>query len=228
MKRESGSDEAKQSAGESAAQLVEDGMVVGLGTGSTTAYAIKELGERLVEEELDVQGLPTSYESRHLAIEEGIPITSLDESVPDLAIDGADQFNDRLELVKGGGAAHAREKAVASSAEQVVIVVDESKYAEELNIPVPVEVLGFARKHVEKELSGLGSDVVLRDGSGKDGPVVTDNGNLVLDADFGVIDDPGRLGGVIAQIPGVVDHGLFVGIADEVHVGGEEGVNVRQ
>lgn len=224
----SGKEEMKRQAGWSAAGKVEDGDVVGLGTGSTAAYAIKELGRRVSEDGLEVRGVPTSYQSRSLAIQEGIPVTSLAEARPDVAIDGADQYTPDLALVKGGGAAHSREKVVAEAAERVVIVVDESKHAGTLDAAVPVEVLGFAAEPVVVALEEIGADVSLRMAGGKDGPVVTDNGNLVVDADFGTIEDPETLGGVIAEVPGVVEHGLFVDVADEIHVGSGDGVDVLE
>ena len=216
----------KKRAGESAASLVEDGDVVGLGTGSTAAYAIRELGRR-VDEGLDIHGVPTSHGARALAVEEGVPLTSLDVATPDVAIDGADAFDASLNLVKGGGAAHAREKVVARSAERVVIVADETKEREELDVPVPLEVLDFAVPHVRERVEELGGEFALRESGGKDGPVVTDNGNVVADAEFDRQDAP-ELAEEIDGVTGVVEHGLFVDIADEVRLGTENGVEVLQ
>jgi len=217
--------EAKRRAGESAADLVDAGMVVGLGTGSTAATAIRALGER-VDGGLDVTGIPTSYQSRQLAREAGIPLATLaDVERVDIAIDGADQFSGR-DLVKGGGAAHAREKYVDAAAERFVVVADPSKRATVLDHPVPVEVLPDAEPVVTDTLDGLGGEPNLREAARKDGPVVTDNGNLVLDCDFGEIADPGALAIDLDAIPGVVEHGLFVSMADEIHVGSESGVEV--
>jgi len=216
----------KRRAGESAVSVVEDGDIVGLGTGSTAAYAIRELG-RTVDEGLDVRGVPTSHGARSLAVEEGVPLTSLDVETPDVAIDGADAFDANLNLVKGGGAAHAREKVVARSAERVVIVVDETKEREELGVPVPVEVLEFAVPHIRERVLELGGELALRESGGKDGPVVSDNGNVVADADFGEYDPP-ELADTLEGVTGVVEHGLFVGIADEVRVGTEDDVEVHQ
>ncbi|MDG5778225.1 ribose-5-phosphate isomerase RpiA [Haloarculaceae archaeon H-GB1-1] len=222
--KQGGSTDAKRRAGESAAETVEDGMVVGLGTGSTAAHAIRALG-RAVDAGLDVRGIPTSFQSRQLAREEGIPLTSLEEATPDVAIDGADQFADG-DLVKGGGAAHAREKVVDAAADRFLAVVDPTKEADVLDYPVPVEVLPDARTTVAERLRALGGTPALRAAERKDGPVVTDNGNLVLDCDFGAIPDPGGLGRDVASIPGVVEHGLFVGLVDEVHLGTDDGVDV--
>lgn len=227
MKTTGGSDEAKRNAGESAAAAVEDGMVVGLGTGSTTAHAIRALG-RMVDSGLEVRGVPTSFQSRQLAQQEGIPLTDLDTvSRIDVAIDGADQFAGG-DLIKGGGAAHAREKIVDGAADRFLVVVDPSKAAERLHHPVPVEVLPAARTTVADDVRRLGGDPTLRDAERKDGPVVTDNGNLVLDCEFGEIDSPGDLAADLSAIPGAVEHGLFVGMADEIHAGNDDGVDVRR
>lgn len=227
MKSSEGTEEQKRRAGEAAAEAVEGGMVVGLGTGSTAAHAIRAIG-RLVDGGLDVRGIPTSYQSRELAIESGVPLTALDAvDGVDLAIDGADQVASG-QLIKGGGAAHAREKIVDASANRLLIVADPSKRAEVLSRPVPVEVLPDARPLVEGRVSDLGGDPALRAAERKDGPVVTDNGNLVLDCDFGRIDDPAGLADALASIPGVVAHGLFVDLADAVYVGTEDGVEVTR
>jgi ribose 5-phosphate isomerase A len=225
MKTTGGDDEAKRRAGESAAALVEPGTVVGLGTGSTAAHAIRRLGEE-VEAGLDVVGVPTSFQSRELAREVGVPLRALDEvDGIDLAIDGADQVSG-FDLVKGGGAAHAREKVVDATADRFVVVADPSKRADVISHPVPVEVLPDAHTVVARTVRDAGGDPTLRRAERKDGPVVTDNGNLVLDCDFGEITDPSALSRTLATVPGVVEHGLFVGLADEVHVGTDTGVTV--
>jgi ribose 5-phosphate isomerase A len=226
MKQQGGTDDAKRRAGESAADAVSDGAVVGLGTGSTAAYAIRELGRR-VDSGLDIRGIPTSHGARRLAREVGIPLTTLAEATPDVAIDGADQVAG-FELIKGGGAAHAREKLVDSAAERFLVVVDETKLAEPLDAAVPVEVLPDAVPVVERELVALGGTPELRAAERKDGPVVTDNGNLVVDCAFGAIADAEALAADLSALPGVVEHGLFVGLADEIHVGSEDAVDVRR
>jgi ribose 5-phosphate isomerase A len=226
MKTTGGDDEAKRRAGESAAALVEPGTVVGLGTGSTAAHAIRRLGEE-VEAGLDVVGVPTSFQSRELAREVGVPLRALDEvDGIDLAIDGADQVSG-FDLVKGGGAAHAREKVVDAAADRLILVVDPSKEAETLDHPVPVEVLPDSTPTVRERVRDLGGEPTLRAAERKDGPVVTDNGNLVLDCAFGTIDRPTELAASLSAVPGVVEHGIFVGIADEVHLGTEDGVDIR-
>jgi ribose 5-phosphate isomerase A len=216
----------KHRAAESAVEAVSDGMVVGLGSGSTAAHAIRELGRR-VDSGLDIEGIPTSYQARELAAEHGIPLTTLDEATPDVAIDGADQVAGTA-LVKGGGAAHAREKLVDGAADRLLVLVDQGKESAALDHPVPVEVLPDAKRPVAQSLRELGGDPVLRDAERKSGPVVTDNGNLVVDCDFGVVDTPADLGGAIDALPGVLAHGLFVGMADEIHVGTGDGVRVRE
>ncbi|MFD1513934.1 ribose-5-phosphate isomerase RpiA [Halomarina rubra] len=226
MKSTGGSDAAKRRAGEAAAEQVVDGMVVGLGTGSTTAYAIRALG-RAVEAGLDIRGIPTSFQSRALAREVGIPLTTLDDATPDVAIDGADQVADG-DLVKGGGAAHAREKVVDAAADRFLVVADESKRADRLDHSIPVEVLPAAATTVEAAVRDLGGDPTLRLAERKDGPVVTDNGNLVLDCAFGALDAPGDLATRLSALPGCVEHGLFVGLADELYVGDDEDVTVER
>lgn len=219
-----GIEDAKRRAGESAAAIVEPETVVGLGTGTTAAKAIEALGNR-VDAGLDVQGIPTSYQSRTTAREANIPLTTLEDATPDLAIDGADQVADG-QLIKGGGAAHAREKLVASAADRFLVVVDHTKEAQTLDEPVPVEVLPDARKPVADAIDRLGGEPELRDAVRKDGPVVTDNGNLVIDCDFDTIDDPAGLAADLDAVPGIVEHGLFVDLADEIHVGTATGVHV--
>jgi len=240
MKTSGGSDAAKRRAGESAAAAVDDGDVVGLGTGSTAAHAIRRLGER-VDAGLDARGVPTSFASRELAAERGVPLFDLDEAVGpdapgiDLAIDGADQVavggegDERATagaLIKGGGAAHAREKLVDAAADRLLVVADPSKEAPVLDRPVPVEALPAGRTAVAEAVRAAGGEPTLRRAERKDGPVVTDNGNLVLDCAFGEIAEPAALAATLSATPGVVEHGLFVDLADEVHVGTESGVRV--
>ena len=218
MKEASANADAKKAAGEAAAELVKSGMVVGLGTGSTVAWTIKRLGYRVLDEGLEFLGVPTSYQAENLAIASGIRLTTLNEHPDlDLAIDGADQVDFNLFAIKGGGAAHTREKVVACSAKKFVIVADESKFAENLNHAVPVEVLPFAARMAERRLKELGGEPVLRLGKMKDGPVITDNGNFVMDVDFGTIEDPVALAARLSPIPGVVEHGIFDNL-DELYL----------
>jgi ribose 5-phosphate isomerase A len=217
--------EQKRAAGEHAAGYVSDGMVVGLGTGSTVAWSIRAIGKK-VSEGLDILGITTSYQAEALAIECRVPLTSLAEHpIPDLAIDGADQIDRDLKAIKGGGAAHTREKVVASSAKRFVIVADAGKSVDRLNAPVPVEVLPFAFRLAERRIIELGGCPTLRQARMKDGPVITDNGNFVIDADFGPIADPSGLSESLNAIPGVVEHGIFLKV-DELVVAQDGAVNV--
>jgi len=224
--KQGGSDAAKRAAGEAAAETVEDGMAVGLGTGSTTAHAIRAIGQQ-VDAGLDIVGVPTSFQSRELAREVGIPLSDLDQVSVDVAIDGADEVAEG-DLIKGGGAAHAREKIVDASADRLLIVADPTKMASTLSGPVPVELLPAARTTVAESVRKLSGEPTLREATQKDGPVITDNGNFVLDCRFGELTDPESLGQQLAALPGVVEHGLFVGMADVVYVGTEDGVTVRE
>ncbi|MBS1263045.1 MAG: Ribose-5-phosphate isomerase A [Methanonatronarchaeales archaeon] len=216
----------KRAAGRSAAELVRDGDVVGLGTGSTAAAAIEAIGRRVEEESLDVTGIPTSYQSRWLAVENGVPLTTLDRDTPDVAIDGADQVDSDLYLVKGGGAAHALEKIVDEAADRFVVVADQSKLRDPLDHPVPLEVMPDAHRTVEDAVREMGGSPRVRLAERKDGPVITDNGNLVVDADLGEITDPAATARKL-DLPGVVEHGIFPP-PDEVHVATEEGVEIRR
>lgn len=226
MKATDGSEEAKRRAAESAVGEIEDGTIVGLGTGSTAAHAICAIG-RTVDEGLDVRGVPTSFGARALAREAGVPLSDLDDGPIDVAIDGADQVSTESDaMVKGGGAAHTREKYVAWAARRLLVVVDGTKLVGELDHPVPLEVLPDAEPVVRREIEALGGDPALRTATEKDGPVVTDNGNLVLDCDFGTIDEPTDLAASLSAIPGCVEHGLFCGLADELHVGTDSGVEI--
>ncbi|RJS88479.1 ribose-5-phosphate isomerase RpiA [Candidatus Bathyarchaeota archaeon] len=221
-------EETKRRAALEAVKEVRSGFVVGLGSGSTAAYAIQALGEALRSGVLqDVMGVPTSYQAASVALEAGLPLTTLDENPRlDVAIDGADQVDASLNLIKGGGGALTREKVVASAADRYVVVVDEGKLVEVLGVGqvVPVEVLPFASAFVLRRVGERARSVHLRVGSGKVGPVVTDNGNFLLDADFGPIEEAGELEAWLRSIPGVVETGLFLGLADIVYVGTRKGV----
>ncbi|MDX1419963.1 MAG: ribose-5-phosphate isomerase RpiA [Rubricoccaceae bacterium] len=232
---ESPADDAKRAAGEAAAALAEDGMRLGLGTGSTTAFALAALGRRVRDEGLRIVGVPTSFAAERLARQHGVPLATLDalglgalapgEAALDLALDGADEVSPALDLIKGRGAAHTREKVVAALAARFVVLIDPSKEVEQLGtaMPVPVEVLPFAEPAVSRALRGLGAEPVLRMGKAKDGPVVTDQGFWILDARFPSIAEPGALAATLASLPGILDHGLFVGLATDVLVGTADG-----
>lgn len=213
----------KQLVGKAAADRVQSGTIVGLGTGSTTAYAIQYIGERLKSGELkDIKGIPTSFQSIVLAKEYGIPLTTLDEvDRIDVAIDGADEVDPNKNLIKGGGAAHTREKIVDSLAEQFIVVVDASKLVDRLGSTflLPVEVLPLAMTPVMRAIEKLGGKPQLRMGVKKAGPVITDQGNFVIDVKFDTIDNPAELEKTLNNIPGVLENGLFVGVTDLVLIG---------
>ncbi|MCP9849180.1 ribose-5-phosphate isomerase RpiA [Cyanobium sp. Morenito 9A2] len=226
-------DRMKAAVARAAVEQIQDGMVLGLGSGSTAALMIRELGARLQRGELrDITGVTTSFQGEVLAAELGIPLKSLNavERI-DLAIDGADEVDPAFQLIKGGGACHVQEKLVARRAERFVVVVDASKLVERLNLGflLPVEVLPGAWRQVQAELGALGGAAELRLAVRKAGPVVTDQGNLVLDVKFaGGIPDPVALEATINNLPGVLENGLFVNLTDQVLVGdlvdGEPGV----
>ncbi len=213
----------KQQVGKAAADRVQSGSIVGLGTGSTTAFAIQFLGERLRSGALkEIKGVPTSFQASVLAKQHGIPLTTLDEiDHIDIAIDGADEVDPQHNLIKGGGAAHTREKVVDSLAKQFIVVVDSSKLVDRLGstFAVPVEVLPMAIAPVTQAIEKLGGKPELRMGVKKDGPVITDQGNMVLDVQFDAIDNPAELEKTLNNIPGVLENGLFVGLAHLVLVG---------
>jgi ribose 5-phosphate isomerase A len=213
----------KQEVGKAAADRVQSGSIVGLGTGSTTAYTIQFLGDRLKTGELkDIVGIPTSFQAEVLAKQYGIPLTTLDAvDHIDIAIDGADEVDPQKNLIKGGGAAHTREKIVDYLADQFIVVVDSSKIVERLgsSFPVPVEVIPMAIAPVMRAIEKLGGKPELRMGVKKAGPVITDQGNMVVDVKFDTIDDPANLEKTLNNIPGVLENGIFVGVTDLVLVG---------
>ena len=210
-----------------AARRVESGMILGLGSGSTAKIFIEQVGRRLQAGELTgLLGVPTSFQSAQLAQQYGIPQITLNEiSHIDLAVDGADEVDPAKNLIKGGGACHTREKLVDSRAEVFLVVVDATKLSDVLGstFALPVEVVPEAYRQVMVALSTLGSEPELRMAVRKAGPVVTDQGNLVIDAKFEAINDPVALEREINNIPGVLENGLFVGMADEVLIGDIEG-----
>lgn len=213
----------KQEVGKAAAARVKSDSIVGLGTGSTTAYAIEYLGDRLAKGELkNIVGIPTSFQAEVLAKQYNIPLTTLDRiDRIDIAIDGADEVDPQKNLIKGGGAAHTREKIVDSLADLFIVVVDGGKLVKELGSTflLPVEVIPMAVAPVTRALEKLGGKPELRMGVKKAGPVVTDQGNLVIDVKFNKIEDPASLEKTINNIPGVLENGLFVGVADIILIG---------
>jgi ribose 5-phosphate isomerase A len=219
-------DERKRAVGRRAADFVEDGMIVGLGTGSTADHLIERLGER-VAEGLQIHGVPTSDRTADRARARGIPLLALDECpYLDVAIDGADQVDTRADLIKGLGGALYREKLVARAARDFIVIVDETKLVDRLGAPcpVPVEVNPDSWREVRTELRALGADPTLRMADGR--PYITDNGNLIVDALFDEIDRADHYERAINEIPGVVENGLFVGMASRVLIA--EPMGVRQ
>jgi len=216
-------EKAKKNAALEAVKNVKDGFILGLGSGSTAAYAIEEIGNRIKREKLHVLGVPTSYQAFMLAVKHGIPITTLEEHPTlDLTIDGADQIDKALNLIKGMGGALAREKIVASTSKRLVIVADESKKVTilgENNHPVPTEVLAFAAPVLIRKIKEIGGKPILREGTKKVGPVITDNGNVIIDAVFGLIRNPAELERELRGLSGVVETGLFVKMANAVYLG---------
>lgn len=213
----------KQQVGKAAADRVKSGSIVGLGTGSTTAYTIQFLGERLQSGDLkDIKGVPTSFQASVLSKQYGIPLVTLDEiDHMDIAIDGADEVDPNKNLIKGGGAAHTREKLVDALADQFIVVVDSSKLVDKLGSTflLPVEVLPMAITPVMRAIEKLGGKPTLRMGVKKAGPVITDEGNMVIDVKFDSIENPAELEKTLNNIPGVLENGLFVGVADIILVG---------
>jgi len=213
--------EAKERAARSAIARIQQGQVLGFGTGSTVSYALEALAERIRDESLQVRGVPTSVQTEQACVRLGIPLTSLEEHpVLDLTFDGADQVDDALQCIKGYGGALLREKIVARASRRLLILVDDGKLSRHLDKPVPVEVLPFGLPLVRRLLEEFGRPVLrLRDGQ----PYLTDNGNPVLDVALGRIDDPAALAQRLDAIPGVVGHGLFVDLATELHIGSATG-----
>lgn len=223
-------DAQKQAAGEAAARLVQDGMTVGLGTGSTAAWFVEALGRRVAAEGLRLQCVPTSRATEALARSLNLPILDLDAAgTIDLTVDGADEIGPGLSLIKGGGAALLREKLVWEASRRCVVIADAAKIADPLGrFPLPVEVVAFGHatsaKRIAAAAASIGVAVTprlrLRDGS----PLATDTGQLIYDLDCGVIPDPVALGRALKLVTGVIEHGLFLGLADEALVGGDDGV----
>jgi ribose 5-phosphate isomerase A len=214
---------AKKNAAKEAAKHVKDGYIVGLGSGSTTAYAIEEIAKKMKKENLRILGIPTSYQAFTLAVKKGIPITTLEEHpTTDLTIDGADQIDPDLNLIKGMGGALTREKIVAQVSKKSIIVADESKKVRALGQneqPIPIEVVPFAIPLVLRRISEIGGKPVLREGRGKVGPVLTDNFNAIIDATFGPLDQPSEMERTLKSLTGVVETGLFVETTNLAYIG---------
>lgn len=221
-------EEAKKRAALEAATHVKDGYIVGLGTGSTAEYAIEELGRRIREEGLSIKGVPTSLRTEEVAKRNGIPLTTLDENpIIDVAIDGADQIDWSLNLIKGRGGALTREKIVDSAAREFIVVADERKLVNRLGeggAVIPVEVLPLAARPVMEKLRELGGEPVLRMADGE--PFKTDNNNFIVDVKFGAIENIKDLNARMKSIPGVIETGLFIDMADIAYIGCRDGVRI--
>jgi ribose 5-phosphate isomerase A len=218
-------EEMKKLAGEKALDHIEDGMIIGLGSGTTVEYSLKKLAH-LVKDGLNITGIPTSQHTKKLAKECNIPLNELDDTIEiDVTIDGADEVDSNLNLIKGGGGALTREKIIASHSKKVIIVIDESKVVKGLgaDFPLPVEIVRFGWSATKKVIEDLGCTAELREYM-EDEPFITDNSNYILDCDFGRINEPEILEKEINNIPGVVENGLFIGLADEVIVGSKQGI----
>ena len=213
-------DELKKAAGIRAADMIKDGMTVGLGTGSTAAHMVNRLAERIRTEGLHVTGVSTSWSTTLQCRNLGIPLKEMGEvSHLDMVIDGADEIDDHRNLIKGRGAAHLLEKIVASMTDNYVIIADSGKKVSKLGekFAVPLEIIPGAIAIVTERVKKLGGDLKVRMGApGKDGPVISDSGNLIADAKFGIIEDPDKLARNLEHIVGIVGHGLFVGMATKV------------
>jgi ribose 5-phosphate isomerase A len=220
-------EEAKKRVASEAVKHIKDGFVVGLGSGSTAAIVINEIGLMKKQDNLRILGVPSSSQAMLLALQSGIPITTLDEHPNlDLTIDGADEVDNKLNMIKGGGGALTKEKIVASAAKQVIIVADETKLVEKLGTTfrLPIEVLPFALATVTNRIKEIGGKPFLREGKRKVGAVITDNGNYILDVEFGPINDAEELNRKLKFIPGLIETGLFIDIADTIYLGKKDGI----
>lgn len=222
-------DELKKAAGVRAANEIQSGMVVGLGTGSTAAFMLERLAERIKTENLQVVGVSTSWSTTLYCRSAGIPVREMGAvSHLDLAIDGADEIDPQRNLIKGRGAAHLLEKIVASMADRYIIVADSGKRVQRLGekFPIPLEVIPGAIGVVTAKIERLGGSVKVRMGApGKDGPVISDSGNLIVDAKFPPLENPGELAAKLDSIAGLVGHGLFIGMASKVILATDSGLD---
>ena len=218
----------KNAANKAVEENVEAGMILGIGSGSTVVYAVKKIVEINKAKNMDLKCIPTSFQSRQLIVENGLTLVTLDQYPEiDLDIDGADEIDNSLNLIKGGGGCLVQEKIIASASKKLVIIADFTKKSEFLGEHwkkgVPIEIIPLAHIPIMKRLEKLGGTPVLRMAQAKAGPVVTDNANFIIDADFGIIKNPLDLNLKLLQIPGVVDSGLFLGMAQAAYIGQKDG-----
>ncbi len=218
----------KNAAFKAVEENVKKGMILGIGSGSTIIYAVKKIAEINKKEDLNLKCIPTSFQSHQLIVENGLTLVTLDQYPEiDLDIDGADEIDKSLNLIKGGGGCLVQEKIVASSSKILVVIADYSKKSEILgenwNKGVPIEVIPFGYFPILKKLEKLGGKPVLRMAKAKAGPIVSDNGNFIIDVDFGLIESPSDMNDKLLKIPGVVDTGLFVGMASKAYIGQKDG-----
>ena len=221
-------DAKKKAAYRAVDEYVKNNMVLGIGSGSTVVYAVERLTQRVKSEKMDIVCIPTSFQAYQLITQNGLKLGSLDQNpIIDVDIDGADEIDSELNLIKGGGGCHVQEKIVASNSKQLVIIADyrkdSAKLGEKWKFGIPVEVIPLGYIPVMKKLEKIGGKPVLRMAKAKAGPVVSDNGNFIVDADFGIIKDPADLEKKIRMIPGVVDCGLFINMAVKCYIGMEDG-----
>ena len=207
---------------------IKNGMILGIGSGSTVVYAVEKLKMLISEKKLSVKCIPTSFQSYQLIVEKGLNLGSLDQYPNiDLDLDGADEIDEELNLIKGGGGCLVQEKIVASNSKRLIIIADfrkkSKKLGENWKKGVPIEVIPLAYVPIIEKLKELGANPKLRMAQAKAGPLITDNGNFIIDADFGVIKSPKEINDAILKIPGVVDTGLFVGMTEKAYIGQEDG-----
>ena len=207
---------------------VQNGMIIGIGSGSTVVYAVEKLKMLISEKKLSVKCIPTSFQSYQLIVENGLNLVSLDQYPSiDLDLDGADEIDEDLNLIKGGGGCLVQEKIIASNSKRLIIIADFRKKSKKLGENwikgVPIEVIPLAYVPIIEKLKNLGAKPKLRMAQAKAGPLITDNGNFIIDADFGIIKSPNEINESVLKIPGVVDTGLFVGMTEKAYIGQKDG-----
>ena len=207
---------------------VQNGMIIGIGSGSTVVYAVEKLKMLISEKKLSVKCIPTSFQSYQLIVENGLNLVSLDQYPSiDLDLDGADEIDEELNIIKGGGGCLVQEKIIASNSKRLIIIADFRKKSKKLGENwikgVPIEVIPLAYVPIIEKLKNLGAKPKLRMAQAKAGPLITDNGNFIIDADFGIIKSPNEINESILKIPGVVETGLFVGMTEKAYIGQEDG-----